>query len=120
MTAITLGKPIAMDALIKLRLTNDNGIVCGPGTVMLFDAIEKTGSVRGAAEYAGMSYSKAWKIIRDAERNTGANLIERSNGGINGGRAGLTDEAADLVGKYRRIAAELDAAAEEILRRNGC
>ena len=39
-----------MDAILKIRLTDDDKILCGPGTEMLFDAIEQTGSVRRAAE----------------------------------------------------------------------
>ena len=109
-----------MDALLKIRLTNENGVIFGPGTLMLFDAIDRTGSVRAAAEDTGMSYSKAWKIIRDAERNTGMRLVERSNGGKDGGAASITEDGRKLIGRYIAIRDELEKAKEEIMGRLGC
>ena len=109
-----------MDALLKIRLTNENGVIFGPGTLMLFNAIERTGSVKAAAEDTGMSYSKAWTIIRDAERNTGSRLVERSNGGKDGGMASITEEGKKLMGRYVAIRDELEKAKEEIIGRIGC
>ncbi len=99
-----------MDAIIKVRLINENGVICGPGTEMLFKAIAETGSVRRAAEKTDMSYTKAWKIIHDAENNTGLSLIKRNTGGRDGGSASLTENAVRLLEQYNHVVLEIEKA----------
>ena len=113
MIAITLGKINGMDALLKIRLTDDEKrVLCGPGTEMLFTAIDETGSVRRAAEKTGMSYTKAWKIIHDAESASSRLLVQRNTGGRDGGSAFLTEDARRLISLYR----ELETAKREIIQ----
>ena len=105
-----------MDAILKIRLADNDRIICGPGTEMLFDAIDLTGSVRGASEKTGMSYTKAWKIIHDAEANTGKTLVIRKNGGRSGGKAELTDDARKLLMLYREVSSRINEEAGRIMR----
>ena len=58
-----------MDAKLLIKLTDDGGTpFFGPGVAQLFTFIEETGSVRHASERMGLSYSKAWKMIRGTEK----------------------------------------------------
>lgn len=119
MDSIILGKLIGMDAILKIRLTDDDKILCGPGTEMLFDAIEQTGSVRRAAEKTGMSYTKAWKIIHDAEDAAAKVLIQRNPGGRDGGGAYLTDDAKKLMATYKDICSKIEKAKARIIKDAG-
>lgn len=117
MIAITLGKINGMDALLKIRLTDDEKrVLCGPGTEMLFTAIDETESVRRAAEKTGMSYTKAWKIIHDAESASSRLLVQRNTGGRDGGSAFLTEDARRLISLYREISEKLETAKREIIK----
>ena len=108
-----------MDAILKIRLADGDRILCGPGTEMLFDAIEETGSVRRVAAATGMSYTKAWKIIHDAESASGKVLVERSNGGRDGGCASLTDDARSLMALYKSFSRKLTEAKDSIIKEMG-
>ena len=48
--------------------------------VTLLKQIRSLGSVREASEKTGISYSKAWTMIRTAEEETGAELVGRRAG----------------------------------------
>ena len=61
----------------------------GPGVAELLEGVRRHGSLQGAARDMGMSYSKAWTVMRNAEEIWGFPLIRRYVGGQDGGRAGL-------------------------------
>lgn len=81
-----------METNVKLRLGKNDFWFYGPGVSELLDKIEEYGSVASASLNMGLSYSKAWKIIRDSENGLGCTLVERSIGGKGGGKASLTEE----------------------------
>ena len=72
-----------------------------------------------AAEKTGMSYTKAWKIIHDAESASGKVLVERSNGGRDGGCASLTDDARSLMALYKSFSRKLTEAKDSIIKEMG-
>ena len=53
----------------------------------------------------GMAYSKAWAIIRRAERELGFPLLVTATGGKEGGGASLTDEGRAFLEQYDRFCA---------------
>jgi molybdate transport system regulatory protein len=78
------------------------------GRVVLMEKIRETGSIAGAARAMEMAYSHAWKLVANMNRLAGEELVSRTFGGRNGGRAWLTPagEAAvaefwQLVGKFK-------------------
>ena len=82
----------------------------------LLHEIAQKGSVREACEAMGISYSKGWSIIQDAEDGIGCRIVERKQGGKNGGGAGLTGRGvrmAELFGIYEK---RVQQAAEDIFR----
>ena len=49
----------------------------GPGMVMLLREVERTGSLQKAAKAMNMAYSKAWKMLKGAEKEWGFALTDR-------------------------------------------
>ena len=91
-----------MRATVKVRLTNRKPFF-GPGMVTLLREIESLGSVREASEKTGISYSKAWSMIRDAERESGQTLVERQPGGKFGGAASVSKAGKEMLEKYEQL-----------------
>lgn len=60
-----------------------------------------------------MSYSKAWTIIRRAEKELGFALLDSKIGGKSGGGATLTEEAKKLLCDFRTYERELNDFAKE-------
>ena len=90
-----------MKPVIKITLTDDNGIkFFGEGPCRLLQGVEKTGSLRSAAMEMEMAYSKANKILRQAENALGFPLTTRSTGGKDGGGSILTPEGKWLLQQY--------------------
>ena len=90
-----------MKALTKIQITDDNGIkFFGEGPCRLLRCVEKTGSLRAAAMEMEMAYSKASKLLKQAEENLGFSLTRRSTGGKDGGGSVLTPEGKQWLRQY--------------------
>ncbi len=92
-------KPIMVDTLLRLQYGGQK--VFGPGLACLLEGIEIHGSLRQSAAKMGMSYNKAWNIIKNSEAQLEQPLIERKIGGVRGGGAVLTPFAQDFLQRYR-------------------
>ena len=103
-----------MDAVLLLKLTDDDGTpFFGPGVAELFSLIAETGSVRHASEKMGLSYSKAWKMIRGTEKATGKEAVVRTQGGKGGGKAELTASGRQLLDAFLTLEKEMEKCLEE-------
>ena len=69
----------------------------GEGPCRLLHAVEKTGSLRAAAQSMGMAYTKALKLVRHAEAALGFPLTTRTAGGRDGGGSSLTPEGKEWL-----------------------
>ena len=72
----------------------------GEGPARLLRSVEKHGSLRGAAMSMDMAYSKALKLIKNAEAALGYPLITRTTGGKDGGGSLLTPEGSRWLSQY--------------------
>jgi molybdate transport repressor ModE-like protein len=91
-----------MKAVTKIVFTDDNGTkFFGEGPFRLLCCVEKTGSLRAAAMEMEMAYSKASKILKQAEANLGFSLTSRSTGGKDGGGSVLTPEGKQWLSQYK-------------------
>lgn len=86
----------------------------GPGPQQLLILVAETGSLHQAAKMMGMSYSKAWRITREAEERLGVALLRRRTGGIAGGGSALTRDGRQLVDRFRALSDDADAAIERL------
>lgn len=90
-----------MKPLTKVYLVDDNQQkFFGEGPFRLLKEVERTGSLRAAAISMDMAYSKAMRLLKNAENSMGVVLTTRSTGGKKGGGSTLTPEGKDLLEKY--------------------
>ena len=90
-----------MKPVTKITLTDDNGIkFFGEGPCRLLRCVERTGSLRAAAMEMEMAYSKASKILKQAESTLGYSLTMRCAGGKAGGGSVLTPEGKRWLQQY--------------------
>ena len=90
-----------MKPAIHAYLCDDTGHrFFGNGPMRLLQLIGETGSLRGAAQQMGLSYSKALAIVKRAEAELGFALTEKTIGGRGGGVSRLTPEAETFLHKY--------------------
>lgn len=94
------------------------GRAFGDGPARLLTGVEHSGSLRKAALELGMSYNKAWRILRAAEERLGFPLLDRNVGGSLGGGSHLTPEARDLVARYKAVSAEAEEALEAVFQKH--
>ncbi|WP_130812806.1 NTP transferase domain-containing protein [Olsenella sp. Marseille-P4559] len=72
----------------------------GPGPMALLSGVRETGSLSASAKAMGMSYTKAMRILHDAEHALGCPLTVRSIGGEKGGSSNLTPEGEEFLRRY--------------------
>ena len=90
-----------MKAVTKITFLDDNGEkFFGEGPARLLRGVEEQGSLRAAAMSMDMAYTKALKLIRNAETALGFALIRRSTGGKDGGGSYLTEKGKEWLERY--------------------
>jgi molybdate transport system regulatory protein len=92
----------------RLWIERQGEIFLSWGRVVLLERIREAGSIAAAARAMEMAYSHAWTLVANMNRLAGEELVARTFGGRNGGKAWLTPagEAAiaqfwELAGKFR-------------------
>jgi len=78
-------------------------IALGPGRVDLLELIEQTGSLRLAAKRMGVSYMRAWKLVKLTNGCFREPVVEVSRGGRTGGGAKLTRAGRRVHKLYREM-----------------
>lgn len=90
-----------MKQVTKIQLLDENGEkFFGEGPCRLLRLVEETGSLRCAAASMEMAYSKALKLIKQAESALGYPLTQRSAGGRDGGGSTLTAAGRAFLRQY--------------------
>lgn len=90
-----------MKAQTKIVLVDDNNNkFFGEGPARLLHAIEDQGSLRIAAKSMNMAYTKALKILNNAEQTLGFPLTTRTTGGKDGGGSKLTSDGKEWLTRY--------------------
>ncbi len=99
----------------RIRIVgNDGTIVLGPGKADLLEAIARTGSIRAAAGELGMSYMRAWTLVRTMNEAFRAPLVEKVRGGSEQGGAQLTESGRKVLSLYRKMEEKAARAAEGV------
>lgn len=106
-----------MRVAYKVWLDQD-GKVFGEGPLELLKGVDSTKSLRQASAQMGMSYSKAWSLIRRIEEKLGFALLERRVGGRAGGGSELTPMARLLMEKYELLSADVRNAMATIYQKH--
>lgn len=95
-------------------MDDNNKKFFGEGPYNLLLAIKSTGSLRAAASSMGMAYTKALKILKQAEDSLGYPLTHRITGGKSGGGSQLTVQGKELLKKYETYREECTRTNKEI------
>jgi molybdate transport repressor ModE-like protein len=78
--------------------------------------ISKELSIVAAAKNMGISYRKAWGMLRTIEYNLGFQLVGKKRGGKAGGRTTFTSEGAELLDAYQKLVSDLESTDREAIR----
>lgn len=80
-------------------------IVLGPGKADLLAEIQRAGSIRGAAGQLGMSYMRAWELVRTMNEAFSKPVVTSTRGGATRGGASLTEMGEKVLSLYREMEA---------------
>ena len=90
-----------MKASTKIVFLDEHGEkFFGEGPARLLRGIEEQGSMRAAALSMNMAYTKALKLMKNAEAALGFPLTTRITGGKDGGGSHLTPEGKEWLTRY--------------------
>ena len=92
----------------KIWFELDGRHVFGKGRAELLEAVEREGSIQAAARRMGMSYRRAWSLLKSTEKRCGEPLVETSRGGSDGGGARVTELGRRLLDAYRHVETDLE------------
>jgi molybdate transport system regulatory protein len=101
----------------KIWLDN-NGKAFGDGPYELLKRVDKGKSLHQAAIQMGMSYSKAWRLVRSLEERLGFALLDRKIGGQSGGGSHVTSQGKVLMNHYGRFRRDVERGLERIYQRH--
>lgn len=94
----------------RLRLVRGGTILLGPGKADLLERVRDTGSLSRAAARLGMSYMRAWTLVRTMNAAFREPLVSLARGGAKHGGASLTATGARVLALYRAMEATCSGA----------
>lgn len=90
-----------MNVVTKIVFYDENGEkFFGEGPARLLRGIERTGSLRAASAEMNMAYTKALKLVKNAEVALGFSLITSIAGGKSGGGSVLTEKGKEWLARF--------------------
>jgi molybdate transport system regulatory protein len=93
------------DVRIRIRIDLGPGRAVGPGKIELLEALDQTGSLVKAARQLGMSYRRAWLLLKALNELTDEPLATSVKGGSGGGGATLTPHGRAMIRAFRAVEA---------------
>ncbi len=87
----------------KIWLEKDGELYMGWGRAMLLERIGELGSIAAAARAMGLGYRNAWLWVEAVNHLAPTPLVEKTTGGVGGGRARLTGEGNKIVSEYKEL-----------------
>ena len=87
----------------RLRFPDASADAFGPGKAELLRHIAATGSIRTAASELGMSYNRAWLLVKSMNTLFREPLVNVARGGGTGGGALLTSLGEEVLACYTRM-----------------
>lgn len=90
-----------MKAITRIVFLDEQGQkFFGEGPLRLLRGVEETGSLRAASMQMNMAYTKALKLLKNAEKALGYQLTMRTTGGRDGGGSRLTPQGEEWLRQY--------------------
>ena len=85
----------------RIWIEKDGFPFIGNGRVTLLEYIHETGSMTKAAKKLGMSYKKAWELVKSMNEQANQPLVSKETGGKNGGGTQLTNAGLKMIQQFR-------------------
>ena len=85
--------------MMKLQIYNTSPHF-GKGIVSIMMLVRRGSSLRAACAQMGLSYSKAWRLLKSAEADLGIPLLDTQNGGTKRAGSTLTPQGEELLDRY--------------------
>src|SRR4030042_5032039 len=109
-----------MEIKTKFWIENNGEVVLGGGKTALLQAVDRLGSIQGAADEFGMSYRHAWGAIKKIEKRAGFKIVDTKLGGKEGGGARLTEKGKAFVDRVDSLLSDLNSmVAKRFKQRSG-
>jgi molybdate transport system regulatory protein len=90
----------------RFRIVCGKSVAMGPGKADLLEHVGAAGSIAEAAKRMGMSYMRAWTLVKTMEHCFKEPLVAVARGGAGHGGAQLTDTGRKVLNLYRAIERE--------------
>ena len=87
----------------------------GIGKIELLEALNKTGSIKAAAETMKMDYRRAWFLLHSTQAGFEPPLFEAKRGGARKGGTQLTEIGKQLIAQYYQTKQQVDDATQPLL-----
>ncbi len=87
----------------RWRVAAGKKIAVGPGKIELLALIAETGSITKAASLMGMSYMRAWSLIKTMNECFSLPVVSTERGGRARGGATLTPTGRQVLKLYRQM-----------------
>jgi len=91
----------------SLSLLGAGGLRAGEERFALLEAIERAGSISGAARDVELSYKAAWAAVHALNNLFPRPLVAAQSGGQRGGGAALTEEGRQVLAAHRQLSSAL-------------
>ena len=85
--------------MMKLQIYNTSPHF-GKGIVSIMMLVRQGSSLRAACAQMGLSYSKAWRLLKSAEADLGIPLLDTQKGGTKRAGSTLTPQGEELLDHY--------------------
>ena len=105
-----------MKQMVRFRIDFTEACSLGPGKIDLLESIQRTGSLRQAAQALGMSYRRAWLLLDGLNRSFSEPAATASVGGQGGGGVTLTPFGLEIIRCYRAAAQAIEPVARQELQ----
>ena len=89
----------------RIWTEKDGEFYMGWGRAILLEHIDRLGSIAAAARAMRLGYRNAWLWVEAVNRLAPAPLVEKTTGGVGGGRARLTEEGRKVITEYKELRA---------------
>ena len=88
---------------VKIKIQVDDKINIGPGKVALLESIISKGSISAAAKSMGMSYRKAWNLIKEINDASFNKIVITNTGGKGIRGTKVSSEGIKFIKAFRNV-----------------
>jgi molybdate transport system regulatory protein len=90
-------------SFLKIKIEISKNFNIGPGKIKLLESIITNGSISEAAKEMGMSYRKAWKLVKEINNASANKIILSNTGGKGVGGTKVSGEGIKFIKAFRNI-----------------